>query len=280
MASRRENIYNGKDKGETEIFYYFCAVMISKNKAKWIRSLAQKKMRQEEKVFVAEGGKIVGELLESGIECLFIAATSEWLESRNMPKANDIAVVTAEELRGISMQQHPQDVLGVFRQFENEPCKPTPDELIIALDGVQDPGNMGTIIRIADWFGVGTILCNEGTVDVYNPKVVQATMGSIARVGVEYVDLAATLSGISSDIPIYGTLLDGENIYNQQLTCGGIIVMGNEAAGISANIRPLIRQKLFIPSFPHGIGFDTAESLNVGVATAITCAEFRRRLYK
>jgi TrmH family RNA methyltransferase len=146
--------------------------------------------------------------------------------------------------------------------------------LSIALDGVQDPGNLGTIIRIADWFGISDIICSEDTVDAWNPKVVQATMGSIARVNIIYTNLPSFLDSLPTDFPVYGTLLDGENIYTQQLTKEGLIVMGNEGNGISTEIRPLVGRRLFIPSYHPA---DTAESLNVAIATAITCAEFRRR---
>jgi len=148
------------------------------------------------------------------------------------------------------------------------------EHLCIALDGVQDPGNLGTIIRIADWFGIDTIICSQTTADAYSPKVVQATMGSISRVKVFYTDLTEFLRELDRDIPIYGTLLDGENIYNSQLSANGIIVMGNEGNGISPAIRELVSHRLLIPSYP--LERDTAESLNVAIATAITVAEFRR----
>jgi TrmH family RNA methyltransferase len=144
-------------------------------------------------------------------------------------------------------------------------------KLYLALDGVQDPGNLGTIIRIADWFGIDTIFCSHDTADAWNPKVVQATMGSIARVHIIYIDLAELLS--HTTLPVYGTLLDGTDIYRQELTPEGIIIMGNEGNGISAPIRQLITRKLLIPAFREG-----AESLNVAIATAITCSEFRRRV--
>jgi TrmH family RNA methyltransferase len=146
--------------------------------------------------------------------------------------------------------------------------------LCIALDGVQDPGNLRTIIRIADWFGIDTIICSLTTADAYAPKVVQATMGSIARVKVIYTDLVEYLKGLDKDIPIYGTLLDGENIYSKQLTPNGIIVMGNEGNGISPAVRELVNSHLLIPSYPPDR--PSAESLNVAIATAITVAEFRR----
>jgi TrmH family RNA methyltransferase len=148
-------------------------------------------------------------------------------------------------------------------------------ELCLALDEVQDPGNLGTIIRIADWVGIENIFCSQGTVDVYSPKVVQATMGALSRVHMHYVSLSELIGRLDDSVPVYGTLLDGTNIYMQTLSPTGLIVMGNEGNGITAEVRKLINRKLYIPNYPEGR--DTSESLNVAVATAITCAEFRRR---
>ena len=189
-----------------------------------------------------------------------------------------LITVTEDELRKTSFLQHPQQVLGVFEMPDDNSIPDAQwicEHLCIALDGVQDPGNLGTIIRIADWFGIDTIICSQTTADAYAPKVVQATMGSISRVKIIYTDLAEFLKGLDSDIPIYGTLLDGENIYTKQLSTNGIIVMGNEGNGISPAIRELVNNRLLIPSYPPER--PTAESLNVAIATAITVAEFRRR---
>ena len=147
--------------------------------------------------------------------------------------------------------------------------------LILALDGVQDPGNLGTIIRIADWFGITDIVCSEDTADAYNPKTVQATMGSIARTKIVYTDLSAYLESLPNETPVYGTMLDGTDIYEQSLTRHGVIIMGNEGKGISKEITRHINHRLFIPEYPKDR--PSAESLNVAIATAITCAEFRRR---
>ena len=148
---------------------------------------------------------------------------------------------------------------------------------MLALDGVQDPGNVGTIIRVADWFGIEDIVCSAQTADCWSPKVIQATMGSIARVRVRYVgDLARFISTLPDDYPVYGTLLNGKNIYSSPLTEDGLIVMGNEGNGISNEVRPLIKSPLLIPNYPEGRS--TADSLNVAIATAVTCAEFRRRV--
>jgi len=246
--------------------------MISKNQIKFVRQLEQKKYRKREGLFVAEGPKVVDDLLRRYPPTM-VFATQEWHHQRDI----HVVAVTDDELRRISFLQHPQQVLAVFPIPESEDCEvPMADSetLCLALDGVQDPGNLGTIIRIADWFGISTIYCSEDTADAYNPKVVQATMGSIARVHIIYTDLGALFDSLPKGFPVYGTLLDGDDIYSQQLSQGGIIVMGNEGNGISAPIRQKINRRLLIPCFREG---DSAESLNVAIATAITCSEFRRR---
>ena len=182
--------------------------------------------------------------------------------------------VTEEELKKVSFLQHPQQVLAVFKQATSGDYSINTNELNLALDGVQDPGNLGTIIRIADWFGITHIYCSQDTADVYNPKVVQATMGSIARVKVEYGDLLSLVESLPDNVPVYGTLLDGDNIYQQTLENRGLIVMGNEGKGISPALAKKVNHKLLIPNFPEGRA--TADSLNVAIATAITCSEFRR----
>ena len=246
--------------------------MISKNQIKLIRSLELKKNRKREGLFVAEGPKVVGDLLRAGYKAHVVFATTGY---------PDAQPISDDELHRISFLQHPQEVLAIFEipqplAFSHQPSafSPQPSALSLALDGVQDPGNVGTIIRIADWFGIDTIYCSLDTADVYNPKVVQATMGSLAHVHIVYTDLVELLT--NAHVPIYGTLLDGKNIYEQELdTRKGIIVMGNEGNGISPEVRKLITHKLFIPNFHQET--ETAESLNVAIATAITCSEFRRR---
>ena len=259
--------------------------MISKNKAKYIRSLELKKNRNKEGVFVAEGHKVVDDLLALQPAQL-IVATAEWLHGKHLAEQTEVIEVTDEELKKVSFLQHPQQVLAVFKQaaakgqsasegtgFGFSPINTS--ELSLALDGVQDPGNLGTIIRIADWFGITHIYCSQDTADVYNPKVVQATMGSIARVQVEYGNLLGLVESLPADVPVYGTLLDGENIYQQPLENRGLIVMGNEGKGISPALAQKVNHRLLIPNFPEGRA--TADSLNVAIATAITCAEFRRQ---
>ena len=237
-------------------FLYFCKV-ISKNKIKLIHSLETKKGREKAGLFVAEGPKVVNDLLHAGF-------TAENI-------FEDI-----EDIKKISFLQHPQSMLGVFKLPRNEHYTEFPiTQLVLALDGVQDPGNLGTIIRVADWFGFKDIFCSLDTADCWNPKVVQATMGSIARVQLHYVDLNKMVESLPADYPIYATLLDGENIYKQELSHHGMIVMGNEGKGISPLLRTKINRKLYIPSYSSD--GNTAESLNVAIATSIVCAEFRRR---
>ena len=276
--------------------------MISKNKIKYIRSLELKKNRNKEGKFVAEGHKVVDDLLALQPADL-VVATHEWLQGKHLAPHTEVIEVSEEELKKVSFLQHPQQVLAVFKQAAKAEAKQADgevkradakakqadgemnvpggystfdvNELSLALDGVQDPGNLGTIIRIADWFGITHIYCSQDTADVYNPKVVQATMGSIARVKVEYGDLLALVDSLPADLPVYGTLLDGENIYQQPLENHGLIVMGNEGKGISPAMAQKVNRRLLIPNFPAGR--PTADSLNVAIATAITCAEFRRQ---
>ena len=244
--------------------------MISKKQLKYIRQLEQKKYRRREGLFVAEGTKVVGDLLQRyRPEAVF--ATADW----QAPAGITPQLVTDDELRRISFLQHPQQVLALFPlPSVNSLPSSVNSELSLALDGVQDPGNLGTIIRIADWFGISTIICSEDTVDAWNPKVVQATMGSIARVNIIYNNLPEFLDSLPADFPVYGTFLDGDNIYTQELTHEGLIIMGNEGNGISDAVRAKVNRRLLIPDFHQG---ETADSLNVAIATAITCSEFRRR---
>jgi TrmH family RNA methyltransferase len=239
--------------------------MISKNQIKFVKQLEQKKYRQREGAFVAEGPKVVGDLLMAKYSPIHLFATEEWATANNK---QDCLIVTPDELRKLSFLQHPQQVLAVFRMPSYSKLQTS--SLTLALDGIQDPGNLGTIIRIADWFGINTIVCSEDTADAWNPKVVQATMGSIARVSMIYTNLEEYLS--HATLPVCGTLLDGDNIYTQELPHEAIIVMGNEGNGISPAIRQMVTHRLLIPQFRPG-----AESLNVAIATAITCSEFRRR---
>lgn len=242
----------------TDTFLYFCN-MISRNKAKLIRSLETKKGREKVGLFVAEGPKLVGDLRHAGFDLRLL--------------------VNDDDVRDVSFLQHPQGVLGVFAIPDNNGDTGVPDasRLSLALDDVQDPGNLGTIIRIADWFGIEDVYCSPHTADCWSPKVVQATMGSIARVRVHYTPLATLLGSMPEGFPVYGTTLDGQDIYSSPLTAGGIVVMGNEGNGISPAAQSLLTTKLLIPNYPRERM--TADSLNVAVATAIVCSEFRRRTY-
>ena len=249
--------------------------MITKARIKLIKSLEQRKQRNLQHLFVAEGPKLVEELLAT-MQPYYIAALPEWwTQNRPLVKsACEQDTITPEELQRASLLRTPQQVIALFPipyyKFDTSIAQ---HELCLALDGVQDPGNMGTILRIADWFGIHNVICSEDTVDVYNPKAVQATMGALARVKVHYTDLAALFRQCNA--PIYGTLLDGDNIYEQELGRDGFIVMGNEGNGLSQTIREMVTHKLLIPNYP--IGAKTTESLNVAIATSIVCSEFRRR---
>lgn len=240
---------------------------ISKAQVKWVRSLQMKKHRDEQDVFVAEGEKCVNDLRQSFELLLHITPDN----------------ASSTEIKQMSSLRTPQGVIGVFRKRKDQ--VPTPTELsdgqlLLALDGIQDPGNLGTIIRTCDWFGIYDILCTKDTADCYNPKVVQATMGALARVRVHYVNnLSEVLAQFqTAGYPVYGTLLDGKNMYVPTAIPTkekGIIVMGNEGNGISEDVRTLVTHSLRIPSYPTNT--PTSESLNVSIATAIVLAEFRRQ---
>lgn len=249
---------------------------LSKNKIKYIQSLKSKKGREEHKVFVIEGNKAIIDLLPY-MRCQLLIGTTNFLEAiSDNASAEEVLEVTDEEISKTSFLKTPQQALAVFYQPEAERVGDISAQLSLALDGVQDPGNMGTIIRLADWYGIQHIFCSKDTVDVYNPKVVQATMGAIARVRVHYIDLPLFLEENKSS-PIYGTFLDGEDIYTLDISPNGIIVMGNEGNGVREDVAKLINKRIFIPNYPKGSM--TSESLNVAVATAIVCAEFRRRSF-
>ena len=248
--------------------------MISKATIKKIHALDMRKFRRNERLFVAEGPKLVDELCAT-MKPVYIAALPEWIsEKAKIISGTEYDIVTPDELQRASLQKNPQQVIALFPIPEHRFCtEQLRYELVLMLDGVQDPGNLGTIARIADWFGIRNILCSAETADIYNPKAVQATMGALARVKFHYTDLLQLLS--QYDGPVYGTFLDGENIYGQELSENGIIVMGNEGKGISKGVGEMINRRLYIPNYP--IGTQTTESLNVAIATSIVCAEFRRR---
>ena len=239
--------------------------MVSKNQIKLINSLQQKKYRKLHNLFIAEGKKVIQELLDAQFSLAYLFVTKADLFDTN-PAAT---LISDNELKKITALTTANDCLAVFEIKETN-FKQT-SGLELALDNIKDPGNMGTIIRLCDWFGISKIICTEETVDMYNPKVVQATMGSLARVQVEYTNLVAYLK--ATDLEIFGTFMDGENIYKKELPTSGILVMGNEANGISSEIENLITQKISIPRFGN---LQQTESLNVATATAIFLSEFKR----
>lgn len=227
---------------------------MTKAEIQLVRSLADKRARTETGLFVAEGHKLVAELRASGLRVR--------------------KVYEGREAERVSLLKTPSDMLALIEIPSYAlPADAAARGLVLALDEVQNPGNLGTIIRLADWFGISDIVCSPGTADCYNPKVVQATMGAIARVRVHYTDLGEWLAGV--DTPVYGTFLDGENIHTATLSQHGVIVMGNEGQGITPAVERRISRRLFIPPYPANHA--GSESLNVAVATGIVCSEFRRR---
>ena len=240
--------------------------MVSKNQIKLITSLQQKKYRKQEQLFFAEGVKVVQELLHSNFELQDLFTTKQ--DFLTVPK-NKVHAISEAELKKISALTTPNSCLAVFKIAK---AKEMVDKgLIVALDDVRDPGNLGTIIRLCDWFGIETLFCSEESVDIYNPKVVQATMGSISRVNVVYGNLEAFLS--QTKLPVFGTFMDGKNIYQEKLPKEGIIIMGNEANGISYSVEKLVSERIAIPRFGN---LQVTESLNVATATAIILSEFKR----
>ena len=248
---------------------------LSKSIIKQINSLEMKKYRKESGLFVAEGTKIVCDNINS-MRCEFLIATEQWrLENPDMASFVKYTA-SKDEMSKISFLKTPQEVIGVFEiphyTLNIEELK---DKLTLVLDTVQDPGNLGTIIRIADWFGIENIVCSPASADCYAPKVVQATMGAVSRVKVHYRDLCEFLKEMEG-CNIFGTFLDGENIYKKTLPQTGLIIMGNEGKGISDEVARFVNGRLFIPNFPQDR--ETSESLNVAVATSIICSEFRRSM--
>lgn len=239
--------------------------MVGKSQIKLIKSLHQKKYRTQHGLFIVEGIKTVQELLESDLEAYKVYATkNNLLKTDNL----EVELISEHELKQISTLKTPNKVLGVFKIPVHEALKMK--DWVLALDDVRDPGNLGTIIRLCDWFGISDLICSESTVDCYNPKVIQASMGSITRVTVKYANLFDFLS--NTQAPIYGTFMNGEIVYDIDLPSKGVLVMGNEANGISEEIASLINSRIAIPQF----GGKNTESLNVATATAIFLSEIRR----
>ncbi|UII76754.1 RNA methyltransferase [Flagellimonas sp. HMM57] len=238
--------------------------MVTKNQIKLVASLQQKKYRSQHKLFVVEGAKTVTELLDAGFEPFKLFAE----DSQNIRNLESVEIVSKAILKQMSSLVNPNGILGVF--YIPDGRQTDTDDWMVALDAVRDPGNLGTIIRLCDWFGIRQLICSLDTVDCYNPKVLQATMGSIARVDITYLDLPKFLN--ETMLPVYGTFMDGEAIYTKQLPPKGILVMGNEGNGISEEINAIIKERITIPQF----GENTTESLNVATATAIFLNEIRR----
>jgi len=240
--------------------------MLSKNQSKLITSLKQKKYRMQYQLFIAEGIKVINEFLSSNYKLEKLFCTDDGYA---LFKTFDPQIISEKELYKISGLSTPNTVLGLFKI----PVTPkiNGEGLVLALDGINDPGNLGTIIRLSDWFGVSLVVCSNNTVDCYNSKVVQSSMGSLARTPVFYMDLEEFLRG--TQLPIYGAVMDGDSVYSNSLKQNAVLVMGNESNGISRRILPLIQAKITIPRFSKAT---VTESLNVATATAILLNEFRR----
>jgi len=255
--------------------------MLSKAKIKLVRLLEKKKYRDEYRLFIAEGNKLVSDMIPF-FACEWMIARQAWIDTQPTLtgfetllgfKVKELIVAEEDEIRKVSLLKNPQDVLAVFRipAYRIEEVDPS-STLVLALDGIQDPGNLGTMIRLADWFGIEHMVCSHDTADAFGPKAVQATMGALTRVKIHYIDLEEFLS--NRNVPLYGTFLDGVSIYEEQLTSNGIIIIGNEGNGIRPSIASLVNQRLFIPNFPPTS--PKPDSLNAAISAAIICSEFRR----
>ena len=240
--------------------------MVSKNQIKLITSLQFKKYRNEHKLFIAEGVKVIQELLESNFVLEHLFVTEAIFEEVTISRKT---VVNEQDMKRITALSSPSSCLALFKIPKES--KTESSGLIVALDDIRDPGNLGTIIRLCDWFGVKQLVCSPETVDVYNPKVIQATMGSIKRVNVTYIDLTKFV--LENSLPVFGTFMNGKNTYKESLPKEGILILGNEANGISKSLEKIIKNRISIPRFG---AIQQTESLNVATATAIFLSEFRR----
>ncbi|MDD4226465.1 MAG: RNA methyltransferase [Mariniphaga sp.] len=252
--------------------------MIGKIKAKQIRSLSQKKFRNKSRTFLVEGTKVVLEVLNSHVRVKELFATVEFLTENqgNLIRAERITEISEEEIKGISLLKHPQQCLALCSLPHTEPLPRKLTGLSLYLDSIQDPGNLGTIIRISDWFGLEYLFCSPDTADMYNPKVIQASMGSFCRVKTVYSSFDNLMQVCHhSNIPVFGTCLEGHNIFTGKLPPAAVVVLGNEGSGVRSEILQQTTQNLMIPSFNPGK--NRAESLNVAVSTGIICCEFRRQ---
>ena len=246
--------------------------MISKNQIKFVRSLQLKKHRDVHNSFVVEGEKIVNEIIQSDFSVIQIFATNGWFSSSTNIIAEVICQISEKELKKISQLSTPNKVLAIVEKPKFALNIDTiTNGLTLVLDEIKDPGNLGTIIRVCDWFGVENIICSNNSVDVYNPKVLQATMGSLARVKVHYTDIENVIIQLPNDFPIYGACIDGKNISDIIIEKEALLIMGNESFGISHKVSLLIKKRIEIPRKREG-----AESLNIAIATSILLHEFRR----
>ena len=242
-----------------------------------VRALDTAAHRRRESAFVAEGDKCVRDTFDA-FDCRILIGRRQWLETHHDMCARADAVYCADsaDMERMSLLKSPRDVIAVYN-IPEDTLLPDSMGLVVALDHIQDPGNLGTIIRMCDWMGVCDIIASKGTVDVFSPKVVQATMGSIARVRVHYTDLVPQLLRLSAaGTPVYGTAMDGESVYSAELPANAVIVMGNEGRGMSEEVRACLTNSISIPPYPGDIS--TAESLNVAVAASVIVAEWRRRM--
>ncbi|MFH1161062.1 MAG: RNA methyltransferase [bacterium] len=251
--------------------------MLSKSQIKFVNFLKQKKFRELHRCFIVEGSKLVLELSAGRFPIRQIYATAGWIEETGLASTAPVNEISLREMECITALASPSQVLAIVDM--DEPVldlASLKSSLTLMLDDIQDPGNLGTMIRIADWFGIGQIICSSTTVDLYNPKVIQATMGSLIRVNVFSRELRTLLEDLNGRVPVYGMMLDGKDIYQAEIGNHGIVVIGNEAHGISQELIPFVTHRLSIPFYP-GDRKEHAESLNAAVATGIVCAEFRRR---
>jgi TrmH family RNA methyltransferase len=253
--------------------------MLSKNQLKLVNSLRLHKNRQEHGFFIAEGVKLVDESLKSSFEIRQLFATPEWIAAGHLPEGRhlvDVVEISLSDLNKISALTTPNQVLALVKIPSDIPVPDASGEWVLLLDQIRDPGNLGTIIRTADWFGIDRIIAATSSVDIWNPKVVQASMGSVFRMPVHYTDINTYLSENQNKVPVYGTLLEGEDISGIKLGKEGIVVIGNESHGISDMVKPFITRKITIPAANAGVS-GRAESLNASIATAILCYEIRRQ---
>lgn len=251
--------------------------MLSKERIHFVKSLHQAKNRRETGLFLVEGPKLTEELLHSRFEIVSVYHTGEWSFPGDPPGIAEIQCIRASDLERISQLMTPNQVLAVARIPEAVGLTILPvNDIILVLDGIADPGNMGTILRIADWFGLRHVVCSPDCVDVFNPKVVQASMGSVFRVRAVYEDPLTLIQSVGKELPVFGAFLDGENVLQMSLETPAVLVIGSESHGIRPGVEPVISRRVWIPSYPSAEG-SVAESLNASVACGILMHEFRRK---